>query len=298
MRVRLLVSEAWRSLGANLSTTFAAMVTVLVGMFLLGLFIFLGTWTLSWSDHVKRELIVKIDFKTADNAGGQATRKQEMAVINKLNASPLVKDGGVKFVSKEKAIEIMKKREPELVAGLTSNPLPDVVEITPVSAEKIDELAGSLSKPLPAGVHSVHSGKKYSKRVLQFAHVIELIFTIATIILLVAATMLIANTIRLSIFARRREIEVMKLVGATNWFIRGPFMIEGLLTGLGGAALAVLCLVVGKEVALPALHLADLSKEPDVHALAFPVTSLILLMMGLALGALGSGITLRRFLQI
>src|SRR5262245_45086612 len=98
MRIRLLVSEAWRCLGANLSTTFVAMVTVLVGMFLLGLFIFLGTWTLSWSDHVKRELIIKIDFKTADNVGGQATRKQEMAVINRLNASPLVKDGGVKFV--------------------------------------------------------------------------------------------------------------------------------------------------------------------------------------------------------
>ena len=88
---------------------------------------------------------------------------------------------------------------------------------------------------------------------LQVAHVIEVIFTIATVILLVAATMLIANTIRLAIFSRRREIEVMKLVGATNWFIRGPFMIEGLLVGLGGAALAVFFLILGKEIALPAI---------------------------------------------
>ena len=77
MRLRLLFSEAWRSLGANLSTTFAAMMTVLIGMFLLGLLIALGTWTVSWSNHVKRELVVKIDFKTNADKGGQATKAQE-----------------------------------------------------------------------------------------------------------------------------------------------------------------------------------------------------------------------------
>ena len=91
MRLRLLVSEAWRSLGANISTTFAATMTVLVGMFLLGLFIALGTWTVSWSDHVKRELLVKVDFKTNSDRGGQATRAQENAVVRQLAANPLVR---------------------------------------------------------------------------------------------------------------------------------------------------------------------------------------------------------------
>jgi cell division transport system permease protein len=292
MRFRLLVSEAWRSLGANLSTTFAAMVTVLVGMFLLGLFIALGTWTLSWSNHVKRELIVKVEFDTRP----QATRQQEARVANRLKLNPQVKDGGVKFVSKEVALERMKKRYPELVKNLPYNPLPDSLEVTPSKAEYLDEIAASL-RPLPPGVAGIETGKKLSNRVLQVAHVIEVIFTIATVILLVAATMLIANTIRLSIFSRRREIEVMKLVGATNWFIRGPFMIEGLLCGLGGAALAVFFLLLGKELALPAFDI-ELSNNPDVHALAFPITAAILLAMGLALGALGSGVTLRRFLKV
>jgi cell division transport system permease protein len=291
MRFRLLVSEAWRSLGANLSTTFAAMVTVLVGMFLLGLFIALGTWTLSWSNHVKRELIVKVDFKTKP----QATRQQENAVVRKLSSNSQVKTW--KFVPKEVALERMKKRYPELTQDLPYNPLPDSLEITPSKAEYIDDVAKSL-RPLPAGVAGVETGKRLSSKVLQVAHVIELIFTIATAILLVAATMLIANTIRLSIFSRRREIEVMKLVGATNWFIRGPFMIEGLLCGVGGAALAVFFLLLGKEVALPAILHNALSSDPDVHALAFPLTSLILLGVGLVLGALGSGLTLRRFLQV
>ena len=291
MRFRLLVSEAWRSLGANLSTTFAAMVTVLVGMFLLGLFIALGSWTLSWSNHVKRELIVKVDFKTKP----QATRQQENAVVRQLSANSQVKSW--KFVSKEVALERMKKRYPELTQDLPYNPLPDSLEVTPTKAEFIDDVAQSL-RPLPAGVAGVETGKRLSSRVLQVAHVIELIFTIATAILLVAATMLIANTIRLSIFSRRREIEVMKLVGATNWFIRGPFMIEGLLCGVGGAALAVFFLLLGKELALPAILHNALSSDPDVHALAFPLTALILLGVGLVLGALGSGLTLRRFLQV
>jgi cell division transport system permease protein len=291
MRLRLVVAEAWRSLGANISTTFAATVTVLVGMFLLGLFIALGTWTLSWSNHVKRELIVKVDFKTKP----QASRKQESIVVNKLKANPQVQK--VVFVSKEQALERMRKRYPELTRDLPYNPLPDSLEITPTKAEFIDDVAASL-QPLEPGVGSVQTGKRLSSRVLQVAHVIEVIFTIATAVLLVAATLLIANTIRLSIFSRRREIEVMKLVGATNWFIRGPFMIEGLLCGVGGAALAIVFLVLGKEIALPAILHNALSSEPDVHALAFPFTALILLGVGLVLGAVASGLTLRRFLQI
>ena len=295
MRLRLLVSEAWRSLGANISTTFAAMMTVLVGMFLLGLFIALGSWTLSWSNHVKHELVVQVNFKTSSDKGGPATRAQESAVANKLNANPLVAHS--QFISKEKALAMMKKSNPELTNHLPFNPLPDSFHVTPVRAEDVQALYTSLH-PLAPGVHDVSDGKRISSRILHVAHWIEVIFTIAIAVLLISAALLIANTIRLSIFSRRREIEVMKLVGATNWFVRGPFMIEGLLCGLGGAALAVLLLLVGKEVALPAIMHNALSTDPDVRAWGFPLTALILMGMGLGLGAIGSGLTLRRFLQV
>ncbi len=295
MRLRLLISEAWRSLGANFSTTFAAMMTVLVGMFLLGLFIALGTWTLSWSNHVKHELVVKVDFKTNSDKGGPATRAQENAVARKLAANPLVAHWT--FISKEQALVQMKKTNPELTTNLPFNPLPDSFHVKPVKAEDIRALYVSLH-PLAPGVHDVIDGKRYSSRILHFAKWIEIIFTIAIAVLLTSAALLIQNTIRLSIFSRRREIEVMKLVGATNWFVRGPFMIEGLLCGLGGAALAVLLLIVGKEVALPSIMHNALSNDPDVHAWGFPLTALILMSMGLGLGAIGSGLTLRRFLQV
>jgi cell division transport system permease protein len=116
-------------------------------------------------------------------------------------------------------------------------------------------------------------------------------------VLVVASILLISNTIRLSIFSRRREIEVMKLVGATNWFVRGPFMLEGLLCGAAGAVLAIFFLVLGKAIALPSI-LPHLSGDSDVHAMAFPLVALVLLGTGLALGAVGSGLTIRRFLQV
>jgi cell division transport system permease protein len=215
-----------------------------------------------------------------------------------LQQNQYVKPGGIKYVSKEQGLEIMKKRYPELVKNLTSNPLGDSLEVTPNHAENVDKLYDSIVLPhKPPGVDRVLDGKQVSHRILQVAHVIEGVFTIATVILLIASVLLIANTIRLSIFSRRREIEVMKLVGATNWFVRGPFMLEGLFCGLAGSVLAVIFLILGKVIALPAIS-PHLSGDADVKALSFSLTALILIAMGLGLGAVGSGLTIRRFLKI
>jgi cell division transport system permease protein len=288
MRVKLLFSESLRSLGANLSTTIAATMTVLIGMFLLGLFIALGSWVVSWSDHVKRELLVKV-FYVQD-----AKESQINAVRAQLEADPRVKS--VTFISAEKALERMKQKFPELTANLPSNPLPPSHEVVPVRAEDVNAIAQSL-RPLPAGVEKVKYGKQTADRILRVARVIEIVFLAAVLVLLVASTLLIANTIRLSIFSRRREIEVMKLVGATNWFVRGPFMLEGLICGLLGSLVAIVLLLIGKELALPAI-LGRIESSSDVEALSFMVNALILLVVGLGVGAVGSGLTLRRFLQV
>jgi cell division transport system permease protein len=291
-RLKLLVSEAWRSLGANLSTTVAATMTVLIGMFLLGLFIALGTWAISWSNHVKKELVVKVYFLPT------ATATQKTDLARRLQQSPYVATNGVNYISKEVAFKKMKRRYPELVKNVTSNPFPDSLDVTPDKGEHVDLLYNSIVEPSrPPGVGRVNDGKRISHRILQVAHVFEVVFTIATIVLIIASILLISNTIRLSIFSRRREIEVMKLVGATNWFVRGPFMLEGLICGLFGSLLAVFFLVLGKAVALPAIW-PHLSGDTDVRALGFPLTALILLGMGLGLGAVGSGLTIRRFLQV
>jgi cell division transport system permease protein len=290
MNVRMIAAEALRSLRASSSTTFAATLTVLIGMFLLGLSISFGTWVLSWSNHVKHQVLVKVYF-TPDASPNQINR-----VAAKLEASPLVKPGGVRFVSREEAFDRMKRKYPEMVRNLPSNPLPASEEVTPFRAEDVQKIDDSL-KPRPPGVEKVNTGGETSKRIIQISKVIEIVFIIAVLLLLTASMLLIANTIRLSIFSRRREIEVMKLVGASNWFVRGPFMLEGILCGFVGALAAILMLLIGKTVALPQI-IPHLTSEPDVHALPFALNAVVVVTVGLALGAAGSGLTIRRFLQV
>jgi cell division transport system permease protein len=290
-RVRLLFSEAWSSISQNISTTFAATMTVLIGMFLLGLFVALGTWVLSYSDHVKKELQVKVYFAQT------TTDKQEYAVKQAL-LTDKTRVKTVVFVSKEQAQKIMAKKFPALYnTPLPSNPLPDAWVITPTKGEYTEALGREITQAHYAGVDDVRWGSKTAHRVLTIAEVVWIVFLIAVILLVTASTLLIANTIRLSIFARRREIEVMKLVGATNWFIRGPFMLEGLLCGLGGSVLAVILLIVSKELALPSI-IGHINGGSDVHAIPFTLNALALIGAGLLLGAAGSGLTLRRFLQV
>lgn len=294
MNIRHLFHEAFRSIGANASTTVAATMTVLIGMFLLGLFIALGTWVLNWSEQTQKQLLVKVYFCTPLTCQSEATPKQIDAARQFLVRLPEVERA--EFVSKERALDIMRKQTPELVENLSSNPLPNAYEVTPRNAQDVDRIAQQVEAAALAGVEKVNYGEKVAKRILKVATVISSMFLVAVLVLVAASTLLIANTIRLSIFARRREIEVMKLVGASNWFVRGPFMLEGLICGLGGSLIAVILLLLGKELALPAL--LGRVEESGVGAVSFLWNAAILLAVGLTLGALGSGLTLRRFLRV
>jgi cell division transport system permease protein len=291
VRLRMIFAESWRSLSANVSTTVAATLTVLIGMFLLGLLLALGSWVRSWTNHVKGELVVKVFF--ADTAGPNEWNKAGRFVQN--GSGVTIKN--IKFVSKDSALKSMQKKYPDLTKDLAYNPLPNTLEVTPAKAEDTPLIAEKIQAAHLAGVDKVKYGQKTAHRILSVARVIEWVFGAAVLILLSASTLLIANTIRLSIFSRRREIEVMKLVGATNWFVRGPFMLEGLLCGLAGAIAAVFLLILGKELALPAI-LGRINSGSDVHAWPFPMVALFLVLAGLFLGAAGSGLTIRRFLRV
>jgi cell division transport system permease protein len=307
-RFRLIVAEAVRSLGANISTTFAATTTVLIGMFMLGLVVGLGSWALSLGNHYKGQLLVKVFLCAPLRCDQEATTAQINDARTRLATLPGVKT--VRFISKEDALQIMRKKNPEMTRGLTSNPFPAEFEVIPKRGEDVEKLAALANTPPLAGVEKIcppPPGSKSSNtalgeqcnqithRVLSVANYLWVIVLIAFIVLMVSSTLLVANTIRLSIFSRRREIEVMKLVGATNWFVRGPFMIEGLLCGLAGAVGAIILLLLGRTLFMPLIHLTSAS---DVHAWPFGLHVLVVLGAGLALGAAGSGLTIRRFLQV
>ena len=229
---------------------------------------------------------------------------------SQLIAMPQVKT--LRFISKADALKIEQKQHPDMTRNLPGNPLPNEYEVIPKNGGQVDAIAGQLAQlnesagvekicPPPPGTKEAASASgqscnRITHRVLSVARYLWLVVLIAFVVLLVSSMLLIANTIRLSIFARRREIEVMKLVGATNWFVRGPFMIEGLLAGLIGAVAALhpaRC-SEGRSSSGHVIHL----HESEVHAWPFPLHVLIVLGAGLLLGALGSGLTIRRFLQV
>jgi cell division transport system permease protein len=307
-RLRLVGAEAVRSLGANLSTTFAATTTVLIGMFMLGLVVGLGSWALSLSDHYKKQLVVEVFFCTQLRCHSEATNAEIGTVHNQLVSMPEVKR--IQYVSKGEALREMQKSNPQMTQGLPGNPLPAKFVVYPKKAEQIDTIVSRVADlddpaientcpPTPGSAAAkTATGKAcghITHRVVSVARYLWIVVLIAFAILFVSSTLLVANTIRLSIFARRREIEVMKLVGATNWFVRGPFMIEGLLCGLGGAIAAVILLALGRVIFLD--HIIHLH-EKEVHAWPFAPQVLIVLGAGLLLGAAGSGLTIRRFLQV
>ena len=299
MRLRLLFSESIRSLGANLSTTVAATMTVLIGMFLLGLCIALGSWANDFGKKQEEKLLTKVFFCTPSTCAQDVTEDQINAVRRTLTTPPLdeiVKE--VTFVPKKEALERMRKREPEIVANLTSNPLPDAFEVKTSEGKDVKAVSEALRQGgLPPGVDKVTDGEEVSDRIVRVAGLISTAFAVATLILLISSALLIANTIRLSIFSRRREIEVMKLVGATNWFVRGPFMIEGLLCGVAGSVIAILLLLFARATVYPELA-GRFESSSGAEAWPFTWIAAAILLVGLTVGGLGSGVTLRRFLNV
>ena len=179
-RLRIVFAEALRSIGANVSTTVASALSVLIGMFLIGVFIGLGTWLVSWSDEKKKELAVHVFI--ADTA----TPKQVNALRVELESDPRVKPGGIDFISKDEALAIMRKRNPQLTASLPANPLPASFDVVPKRGEDTEAIAVSVQKAKLPAVDTVRYGKEVSERILQIARGIQVVFGIIVIILLAA----------------------------------------------------------------------------------------------------------------
>src|SRR5689334_13064845 len=190
-RFKLIVAESLRSLGANLSTTLAATVTVLIGMFLLGLFIAFGSWVVSWSDHGKEELVVHVYFCTSDTCAQEASTTQMNRIARAASASSLVKR--VDFVSKQDALQQMKQKHPDEVAQLPTNPFPNALTVVPKKGDDVERVAALFQAAPGNGIEKIDYGKKTTHKVLRLAHVIEAFFIIAVILLLSASTLLIRS---------------------------------------------------------------------------------------------------------
>jgi cell division transport system permease protein len=291
--------EAVRSLRNNLATTLAATVTVLIVMYLLGVGVWLGSYVYNSTQAVKQDLTIKVFLDD------KATEAQTLAIRRTLVADPRVDAPSVTYVSKDDAYLRMKKqmgKDAPILKFVPPGTFPASWEAKAKDANDLPAIAASLRgvKGLDRdpSQENPNYGGQTSDRALKVIGAIGAVIAVVAVVLALAAVLLIGNTIRLSIFARRREVEVMKLVGATNWFVRWPFMLEGILCGTLGAAAAILMLLVTRAV-LPDIVTSDdgflASSAPTIDP---GLLSLVILAAGFALGALGSGLTMRKFLRV
>ena len=299
-RWKFFVVEALKSLRGNFATTIAAVVTVLVVMFIAGIGIALGSYVYNYSNKVRDDVTIRAYLKDS------ATPAQISAIQRAITETPGVQPDSLQFVSKDDAILRLQKqlgKDSEMLKMTLGNPLPASFEFKAENPDQTAQVAKSIAglpglDPPAPGLPNPDYGAGKADRVLKTAGTITLVLLGMGVVLAIAAVLLIGNTIRLSIFARRREVEVMKLVGATNWFVRLPFMIEGMICGVVGAALAAILLALSYQTLLADRVAASMTAGGGPQSIAFPLLVVLLIATGLGIGALGSGITMRRFLQV
>ncbi len=175
----------------------------------------------------------------------------------------------------------------------------------PDDASQLESIRSEITPPGPSGnpqaispiIDTVKDSREEAGKIEQVTGALKLVLTILTALLVIASLMLVGNTIRLSIYTRRREVEVMRLVGATRWFIRWPFMIEGVAVGFAGGAIAILVLWLGKVTIVDPLS-DSFALVAAQNTISFGLLVAILFSSAVLVSALGSGITLRRFLKV
>jgi cell division transport system permease protein len=297
MRVGFFLREAVRATRRSAAPSFAALATVLVTMVMLGVFIPIVQATNGAANSVRSRVEVDVYMKTSADGSAAARVRRELLAI------PHVKS--VQFVSKQTAYAQQSKADPQAYRLLGSNPLPDTFHVLPDNPGNVLAVRNALSPTGPNGkpgaidsaIQNVSNKKSDTRKILEVTNLVTITAAALTVLLTIASVLLIANTIRLSLYSRRREVEVMKLVGATDWFIRWPFVIEGIVVGAAGAFLAIVVLGVTKVALLdPLANNWNLIAAP--RTIPFTALIAVLLVAGVLVSALGSGLSLRRYLRV
>ncbi len=298
-RLVFFFQEALRALKRNGAPSLAAIVTTVVTVVLLGMLIPIFQTAQGKSEEVRDQL--NVQYALYDDA-----TKAEIASLKKeLEGIPHVAE--VTFISKSEALETLKSelKDKSIVEELHTNPLPNSFEVKADDAANLAAVQEAVYPNGPQGksispiISNPFDRQQSSEKIEQVTSALKVVLTVITALLVLASLMLVGNTIRLSIYTRRREVEVMRLVGATRWFIRWPFMIEGVVVGFVGGLLAILILWLGKiTVVDPLSDSIGVLAAQNSTTLGFPALVAILFAASIFVSTVGSGVTLRRFLKV
>jgi cell division transport system permease protein len=298
-RIIFFFQEALRALKRNGAPSLAAIVTTVVTVVLLGMLIPIFQTAQGKSEEVRDQL--NVQYALYDDA----TKAEVADLRGQLEGIPHVAE--VTYISKAEALATLKEdlKDDTIVEQLHTNPLPASFEVKADDAANLPSVEaavfpnGPKGKPIASIISNPFDRTQSSEKIEQVTSALKVVLTVITALLVLASLMLVGNTIRLSIYTRRREVEVMRLVGATRWFIRWPFMIEGVVVGFVGGLLAILILWLGKiTVVDPLSDSIGVLAAQNNSTLAFPALVGILFAASIIVSTIGSGVTLRRFLKV
>ena len=301
IRPRYFFSETFTSLKRNFFMAFTAITTVAITLFIVGFFAVIVCDIQGIINSIKSD--VELAVYLEDNISEELKKYIEQEVISWKETD------AVRYISKEQALERFKKQNEgsDILKEIEGNPLPASFEITLKNPEKIDQVAlrfydkdGNCIE----GVDEVIYGRKYVNTLFSITAIIGTIAFLMVIALLLAAVVLIFNTIRLSIYDRRKEVEVMKLVGATNWFVRIPFLFEGFFEGFAGSVVSIILLyficnfllIRGERLIVDTMRIKELAVVGSGNFLSYTYIGVVVL--GGLIGLLSSAIALRRYVKV
>lgn len=295
MKIRTMeyfIREAVGSLRHNGLMSVASVSTVALSLLILGMFLIMVLNLNNMAAALESQ--VQISVYLQDNQSDRDMRE----IGTRITKLPGVTE--VTFITKDEALAKFKERlgdQQSLLAALgDTNPLPYSFEVKVDKPERVKQVAQATGQM--KGVENAKFGEKVVEQLFTLTKWIRVVGLILIVFLALAALFIIANTIRITVFARRKEIGIMKYVGATDAFIRWPFLIEGMILGFGGALIAVLLLVKTYGLLAEQIY-ANLVFLPLIPQYPFLThLSILLLAVGTAIGALGSTISLKRFMKV
>lgn len=286
------IRESVISLRRNSLMSFASVSTVALSLLILGIFLIMVLNLNNMAAALESQ--VQISVYLQDNVSDLEVRE----IGTRISKLPGVTQ--VLYITKDEAMSRFKTRLGDQQGLLTAlgdtNPLPNAFEVKVDKPERVKPVAEAVGQL--KGVENAKFGQEVVENLFNLTKMMRIFGLILIIFLAMAALFIISNTIRITVFARRREIAIMKYVGATDWFIRWPFLMEGMILGMGGALIAVLLLgeIYGGLTNQVYQSLAFLPLIPQYPFITH--LSLVLVVVGAAIGALGSTISLRKFMKV
>jgi cell division transport system permease protein len=284
------LKESLKSFKKNWVISMAAITTVALSLLVIGFFMLIAFTVNSWMSLTEQKVEVVVFIKEGVPPESIEALQSEIMSWNDVRK--------VTYVSKDQAMERLKKefKDTELFNMVEGNPLPVSLEISMKNPEKANYIVGKL-KGRPE-VDDIRHDRQTVERLFAFTRAARWIGIIFASLLAFASLVLISNAIRLAIYARRKEIGIMRLVGASNWFIRWPFLFEGIIQGIIGAAIAIGLLYIVQVSVISKIKQVLVFIPVSTTGNEFMQLILGLIVAGITIGASGSALALRRYLKV